>query len=192
MSQITNHLNGNVKISLDQFNQLFYKNYEDLCLTAVKYVKDPSLAQDLVQEFFVYFWNKRESIILQSTFEAYAFRAVANICITHLKRKKNHILYLDELPDVDFDPEYLITEERVKNEAVSKLMQAVKDLPPMRKKIFLMSNLLGYTYAEIAEKNNISVNTVKDHIKKAYAYLRTHLVDTGVLGLLVYVIAAMR
>jgi RNA polymerase sigma-70 factor (family 1) len=162
-------------MTLAQFDQLFYKNYKGLCLTAVKYVKDQSLAQDLVQEFFVYFWNKRETIILQSTFEAYAFRAVANICITHLKRKKNFVSYLDELPDVNFDSAYLIAEEVVRNADVSKLIQAIKRLPAARKKIFLMSNLLGYTYAEIAAKNDISVNTVKDHIKKAYVYLRANL-----------------
>ncbi|HTM99041.1 MAG TPA: sigma factor-like helix-turn-helix DNA-binding protein, partial [Pedobacter sp.] len=56
-------------------------------------------------------------------------------------------------------------------------IQVIKELPPERKKLFLMSNVLGLTYAEIAAKNNISINTVKTQIKKAYAYLRANMGD---------------
>ncbi|WP_177217161.1 sigma-70 family RNA polymerase sigma factor [Pedobacter insulae] len=170
-------IDRNSHISSAQFDLLFHENYEDLCLTAVKYVKDPALAQDLVQEFFVYFWNKRETIVVTSTFKAYATRAVTNVSITYLKRKKNHVIYQDELPDLDFDPEYLLSEELIKSTKISRLMQLIKGLPPERKKLFLMSNVLGLTYAEIAAKNNISINTVKTQIKKAYAYLRSNMGD---------------
>jgi len=173
MKITTNH----AKLSLAQFDLLFHENYEDLCLTAVKYVKDPALAQDLVQEFFVYFWTKRDTIILTSSFKAYAVRAVTNISVTYLKRKKNHVIYQDELPDLDFDPAHLLSEELAKSTKVAKLIQVIKELPPERKKLFLMSNVLGLTYAEIAAKNNISINTVKTQIKKAYAYLRANMGD---------------
>ncbi|MCO4291885.1 RNA polymerase sigma-70 factor [Solitalea sp. MAHUQ-68] len=180
-------LYANVEISLEQFEQLFHKNYEKLCLTALQYVKDRDLAEDLVQEFYIYVWNKRQQIVLQSSFEAYALKAVKNICITFLKRRKNHISYQsDELPEMSFDPEQLISLELSKSAAVSKLMAAIKELPPERRKLFLMSNLLGYTYSEIALKNNISINTVKTQIKKAYVTLRINLSDISTVGLLFF------
>jgi len=161
-------------ITLNQFEGFFHKNYEELCLLAVRYVKDDDLAKDLVQEFFLYVWNKREQITLQSTFEAYAYRSVKNICITYLKRQKNHVLFQSEaLPDISFDPEDILAEELSKNEVISKLKDAIQNLPLERRKLFLMSNIQGYTYAEIAQLNNISINTVKTQIKKAYASLRT-------------------
>ncbi|MNI83449.1 RNA polymerase sigma factor [compost metagenome] len=50
-----------------------------------------------------------------------------------------------------------------------------------------MSNVQGLTYAEIAERNNISVNTVKTQIKKAYATLRSQLSENLLIGILLSV-----
>jgi RNA polymerase sigma-70 factor (family 1) len=163
-------------ISIEEFEQLFHKNYENLCLIAVRYVHDIDLARDLVQEFFIYLWNKKDQIKLQSTFEAYASRSVKNISATYIKRQKKHVVYSgDELPEVAFDPELIIAEESVKEQIYEKLRKAVRNLPEERRKLFLMSNVEGLTYSEIAERNNISINTVKTQIKKAYATLRTEL-----------------
>jgi RNA polymerase sigma-70 factor (ECF subfamily) len=49
---------------------------------------------------------------------------------------------------------------------------AVQRLPEQRRKIFLLSNGDGYKYSEIAEQLNISLNTVKTQLKKAYETLR--------------------
>jgi RNA polymerase sigma-70 factor (ECF subfamily) len=48
----------------------------------------------------------------------------------------------------------------------------MESLPPKRKKIFEASVINGHSYAEIAEANGISVNTVKTQIKRAYAFMR--------------------
>ncbi len=45
-------------------------------------------------------------------------------------------------------------------------------LPPKRRQILEMSIVQAKSYQEIADQEGISVNTVKDHIKKAYAFLR--------------------
>ena len=45
-------------------------------------------------------------------------------------------------------------------------------LPEKRKKVLELSIVESKSYSEIAEILNISVNTVKDHIKRAYAFLR--------------------
>lgn len=164
----------NVSILVDQFEQLFHKNYKKLCLVAVQYVKDTDLAEDLVQELYIYIWNKREQIVLRSSFEAYAYRSIKNICITHLKRQKNHVVFQgDELPDMGFDPVGLLEDEQLKSDMHLKLDKILNKLPVERRKIFLLSNVQGLTYAEIATQNNISINTVKTQIKKAYATLRT-------------------
>jgi RNA polymerase sigma-70 factor (ECF subfamily) len=56
-------------------------------------------------------------------------------------------------------------------------------LPTERKKIFLLHVIDRLSYAQIAEKNNISVNTVKTQMKKAYAFIRAQVADDK-LGLI--------
>ncbi|WP_164111895.1 MULTISPECIES: RNA polymerase sigma-70 factor [Sphingobacterium] len=168
----------------DNFEELFHKNYEKLCMIAVRYVQDIDLARDLVQEFFVYVWSRRMIIQLQSTFEAYAARSIRNICITYTKRQKKHVLYYgDSLPDIGFDLQQSQQEQSEREKIYQALNTAIQKLPEQRRKIFLMSNLEGLTYLEIALRNNISVNTVKAQIKKAYATLRSELPK----GILVFI-----
>ncbi|MOA26710.1 RNA polymerase sigma factor [compost metagenome] len=136
----------------------------------------------------MYVWNKRDQIQLKSSFEAYAVRSVKNICITHIKRQRDLIIYQGgELPEIAFDPDGTINDERLKAKIYSKLTEALNKLPAERKKLFLMSNVQGLTYAEIAERNNISVNTVKTQIKKAYATLRSQLSENLLIGILLSV-----
>ncbi|SMO31820.1 RNA polymerase sigma factor [Solitalea koreensis] len=174
-------------ITKDQIEDLFHANYKNLCMVAVRYVDDLDLAKDLVQEFFVYLLNKQEQIQLRTSFEAYAVRSIKFTCITYLKRQKGKIIYQsDNLPETAFDPFGLIEDENLKTETYTKLNTALKNLPTERRKIFLMSNVEGLTYAEIAEINGISVNTVKTQIKKAYATLRTELFAKTLIALILF------
>ncbi|MNE36632.1 ECF RNA polymerase sigma factor SigE [compost metagenome] len=174
-------------ISVRQIEELFHAKYETLCMIAVRYVGELELAKDLVQEFFVYVWNKRNQIQLKSSFEAYAVRSVKNICVTYIKRHRDLIVYQDgNLPEIAFDPDGTINDEQLKAKIYSKLTEALELLPTERRKLFLMSNVQGLTYAEIAKRNNISVNTVKTQIKKAYATLRSQLSENLFVSFLLF------
>lgn len=48
----------------------------------------------------------------------------------------------------------------------------MEKLPPKRRQILEMSIVEAKSYQEIADQEGISLNTVKDHIKKAYAFIR--------------------
>jgi RNA polymerase sigma-70 factor (ECF subfamily) len=50
--------------------------------------------------------------------------------------------------------------------------QAIKQLPPKRRRIFKMSRKHGKTYEEISQELGISVNTVKSQMSKALESIR--------------------
>jgi RNA polymerase sigma factor (sigma-70 family) len=52
------------------------------------------------------------------------------------------------------------------------LWDIIGQMPEKRRHVFLLSNKEGLKYAEIAEQLDISVNTVKTHIKLSYEFLR--------------------
>lgn len=72
---------------------------------------------------------------------------------------------LQEISDDEEEPETFIEE-------VGNLLNK---LPEKRRKVLEMSILESKSYAEIASSLKISLNTVKDHIKKAYAFLREEM-----------------
>ncbi|TWF40725.1 RNA polymerase sigma-70 factor (ECF subfamily) [Chitinophaga polysaccharea] len=153
------------------FEELFRSHYSFLCATAYYVVGDEDAAKDIVQDFFLYFWDKRFMIQITQNFKSYAARAVRNACLNYLKKKGKVIFndpssFVDDgLPPPEDDKEL----EETRNAA---LWAAIGRLPVQRQRIFLLSNRDDLKYKDIADQLNISVNTVKTQIKLAYQYLR--------------------
>lgn len=159
--------------SLRDFEVLFRRNHRFLCMIALSYVKDPAVAEDLVQEFFVNYWQRRDLVKLQQSFEAYACRSVKNIAISWLRKEESAGRRLAGFIQPEYnDPEAEAALANERDALELRVMQMIDELPPERKKIFLLSTQGGQTYKQIAEQLGISVNTVKSQIVKAYATLR--------------------
>nr|WP_291924876.1 RNA polymerase sigma-70 factor [Chitinophaga sp.] len=153
------------------FEELFRQHYSFLCATAYYVVEDEDTAKDIVQDFFLYCWDKRAMIQITQNFKSYATRAIRNACLNYLK-KNGKIVFGDPLTMAD-EAEALPEDDKEREETRNAaLWAAIGRLPIQRQRIFLMSNRDGLKYKEIGEQLNISVNTVKTQIKLAYQYLR--------------------
>lgn len=148
-----------------------------LCGYARKYLDDVDQAEEVVQEMFFNFWQKKEKLDINISIEAYLFRSVRNSCLNYLKHLKireehrlatNHELRKKE-QEIHDSVVALELQERIEN--------VIDQLPPERKKIFKMSRYEELKYKEIAEKLNLSVKTVEAQMGKALKYLRLHLAE---------------
>ena len=70
------------------FEQLFRAQYPILCGYARKYLDDIDQAEEVVQEMFFNFWQKKEKLEINISLEAYLFRSVRNSCLNYLKHLK--------------------------------------------------------------------------------------------------------
>jgi RNA polymerase sigma-70 factor (ECF subfamily) len=61
------------------------------------------------------------------------------------------------------------------NELNQKVQSLVKQLTPRQQEIFLLSREEGLTHKEIAEKLNISENTVNNHLVAIIKFLKSHI-----------------
>lgn len=165
--------NSNHIVDLGDLESLFRQHYQFLCTAAYYVTGDEEAARDIVQEFFYYCWNKRNELAIANDFKGYAFRAIKNASLNFIKSARKNITN----PDLAFagmssdasPAKDDIKEEEERNKA---LWAAVDRLPEQRRLVFLMSNRDGLTYAQIAGKLDISINTVKTQIRLAYQYLR--------------------
>lgn len=150
-----------------EFKSLFDLLYVGMVQRAVYYINDADAAEDVVQEVFVRLWEKREELKGVDNLQGYLLFSVKNRCLNYLEHRqvvdkyKQHYL-LQEVQYDDCDPESFI-------EDIAKLLDK---LPEKRRKVLEMSVIDSKSYAEIAGALGISLNTVKDHVKKAYAFLR--------------------
>ena len=82
----------------------------------------------------------------------------------------DEIIYHNEVALQNFSSE--IIESLVSGELELRLKNALDDLPPQSRKIFMMNRFDQLSYSEIAKELNISVNTVKTQMKRATKKLR--------------------
>lgn len=144
-----------------------------MCLVAFGLVKDRDAAKDIVQDFFISYWQKRKGISHTVSFKAYAIRAVKNLGLLSLERAKKEKSLLQDINLRDS------VEQKTLDEASKgkKLQRILDKLPESRRQIFMSSVVHGQSYSEIAENHGISINTVKTQMKRAYAFLRTEATE---------------
>ena len=176
MEDNTNHVSGSGAIplsSLQEFEHLFHKYYGYLCMTANAVLHDPALAEDIVQEFYISYWNKQNEIHVSAAFRTYAKRAVTNDCIDYLRRqkvmdKKSSSLEVEQ----DHNPEAEAELQDQTQLKYQRIVDLVAELPESRKEILILHAVERLSYAQIAEKQGVSINTVRTQLTRAYKSLR--------------------
>ena len=166
------------------FEEVFNEYYSSLCRYALKYVDDPDESEEIVQNTFVKFWNKRESIRITGSLKSYLYQAVKNESLNQLKHLKVVKSYEGSQQNKYQSDE---SDTLVAKELQNKIDGSLAKLPAERKKIFLMSRNEGLKYREIADKLGISIKTVENQMGKALKYFRYELVDYLSIGVLVII-----
>jgi RNA polymerase sigma-70 factor (ECF subfamily) len=161
---------------IDSFKYFFDKYYNDLCNFVNIYLHDKVLAEEIVQDIFVYLWGNKENLRINTSVKAYLFTASKLKSLNHLRDTRNQKRIIDQLgkstaPDaIDFDDSFIDTEEFRKI-----LDAAIEQLPPKCKEIFLLSKKEELSNKEIAEQLGISVKTVENQMTVALKKLREYL-----------------
>ncbi|KDN55835.1 sigma-70 family RNA polymerase sigma factor [Flavobacterium seoulense] len=152
------------------FESLYKEHFAYFSLVSFNITKDKDVAKDVVQDFFIYLWEKEEAINFTTSFKAYGTRAIKNLSLQHLEKSKTISIDTKKiiLPKMEEQTIFENSEENKK----PKIETLVEKIPQARREIFMSHIVEGHSYAEIAEMYNISINTVKTQMKRAYAFLR--------------------
>ena len=131
------------------------------------------ITAEIVQDVFLKIWMTRESLVEVKDFKAYLFVISKNRAINALKKSLADLermkKYASEVPfneqpedDNDQIPFTLIDE-------------AIDQLSPRQKEIFLLHRHERYSYREIAEQLGIGKESVKTHLSLAIKSIKNHI-----------------
>ncbi|GAB7087850.1 RNA polymerase sigma factor [Marinifilum fragile] len=152
--------------------EAFFKHYyQDLFLWANSILKDSEAAEDVVQDFFISFWEKKRYKSVTSNLQSYIYRAVKNSCLNYLQREKKLIHDIEHLEEKESAPK--ANEQSIENS--QQIYSAINELPEKCREVFMLCCVSGYTYNEAAEELNVSMNTVRTHMVRAFKMLREKL-----------------
>jgi RNA polymerase sigma-70 factor, ECF subfamily len=162
----------------DSFEKLFRVNYASLCRYAVQFVRRPELAEEIVQDQFIYIWNNRTEIEIRTSIEAYLYKAVKNKSIDYLRSRYAKIKF-EEAGNLGTDTRWENPVDKLEASELKRLLRdAVQNLPEKCHTVFTMSRFGGMKNQEIANTLDISVKTVENQItialKKIKFFLEKH------------------
>jgi len=165
-------INGIIKGEVKAFDKIFEIYNQKLYRFAKSILKNREDAKDVVQEVFVRIWQNRNEIKEYSTFKSYLFTIAYNIIVDHFRKRLKDKKYKDFL-EANINEVDSSQEKHIEFSDLNKLYeQSVEQLPPRRKLIYKMNRNEGLTYKEIAERLNISRNTVRNQMAKTLQFLR--------------------
>lgn len=159
--------------SISSFEMFFKENYHTACLVALRYIKNQQEAEDVVQETFLYLWEKRNQLQIQQSLKQYFLQAVKNKSINFINRERKFHEVINEELDMSLISD---SDENFSKEELAVLVsKSIDKLPAQCKRIFLLAYVDNLTYNQIAESMGLSKNTIKTQMGIAYKQLREHL-----------------
>jgi RNA polymerase sigma-70 factor (family 1) len=166
------------------FDSLFAVYSPKLFGFALKYFKNESDTEELVQEVFVQVWEHRQSLKSELSFKSYLFTIALNQIRKHFNKKAISLRYLESLQN---DPEILDNQTNPYDDYESILQQInliIEQMPPRRREIFIKSKLEGKSSKEVAAELNISAGTVDNQVSEALRFIRSKLKNENLAFLL--------
>jgi RNA polymerase sigma-70 factor (ECF subfamily) len=159
------------------FNELFERYKGDLYHYMLKITKSSEVAEEIVMDVFVKLWIGRSLLTGIRSFEAFihkiAFNKAMNFLKTVSRQARLKEVYIRRL---EYNEEEAPDEILINAETRALLQEAIGQLPPKRRSIYLMSREQGLTHQQIAEALHLSIHTVKNSMVSANKSIGEYLI----------------
>lgn len=166
-----------------QFHELYTSHRHKFYRFAYSYLRDKMVAEDIVMDSLMHYWEHRHAIREGSSPLPYVLTIIRNRCLNHLKAQQirqraqgeihavgTRILQLQISSMTACDPTELFSQEA--RQIVGK---AISELPDQTREVFMRSMLQEQPYKQIIAEMNLSFGTVDHEMRKAKKILAEKL-----------------
>ncbi len=170
------------------FTKLINTNKEQVLRIAMGFVHDKSLAEDIVQDVFIKFWEIREDFELTAKFSTWLYRVTINMSLNVVRKAKFSRVfssfsgkYNDEGNKTSYesvinDESQKSVDEVFKQEHIKiALKNAIDSLPKKQKTAFILSKYQDFSYKEISEIMELSISSIESLLHRAKTNLQKKL-----------------
>nr|WP_295863709.1 sigma-70 family RNA polymerase sigma factor [uncultured Chitinophaga sp.] len=154
------------------FNEVYYAWHQRIYFFILQKTRSSFVAEEVTQLAFIKCWNYRESLSDDLSIELQLFRIARTTLIDHLRKEtvyQEKVIHVIDRYTLPADDLWGKLEEK---ELQARLVNALKTMPPMRRKVFEMSRFKGMSHQQIAHELSLSPRTVETHIFQAVKQLR--------------------
>jgi RNA polymerase sigma-70 factor (ECF subfamily) len=159
--------------SEEAFNSLFERYRKRLFLEAFTRLQNEEESNDIVQEVFMWLWNKRGTLDIGNCLKPYLVRVVRNKVVDYIRKTntaRNHRQHYTWMADTHTETPPIETKE-----LGQQLNDAINNITPASRLAFEQLYIQEKSLREIADEMDINVQSVKNHIHRALKMLRKNL-----------------
>ena len=148
--------------------QAFQKHQGALRRFISRFVQRTQDIDDVAQEAFMRAFRAEKGKPIEQP-KSFLFRIAHNVAITELTKKSHQII--DYIADID-ESAVVWLDDSVEEQVIAKELigihcEAVAQLPPQCRRVFLMRKVHGMSHKDISVELGIAISTVEKHMSKA-------------------------
>jgi len=160
--------------------QVVYDHHKNnIYIFAIKALKSPLLAQEVVQDVFLKLWFEREKLTQINSLESWLFVVTKNHLLNQLKKIAKEWKRVDESFLESNSTEDLELEFIDKKVHIELHESAINQLTKTQKKVYQLIRVEKKTFAEASVILDISVDTLKKHMTSALVTVRSFITKNG-------------
>ncbi len=174
-----------MSLTATAFGQLYEQYKPNFVVVARSYVRDTMVAEDIVTDCFMAFWENRERIDITQSIAGYILTSVKNRCLNWLRDQNTRLRVQQDIHSTTLrimaqriatletsNPNALFAEE------IARIIEReLNGMPPNMRCVFLASRFEDMTYKQIAGEFGLTLHQVDFEIRKATRILQAALKD---------------
>lgn len=170
---------GMIRGDKEMFLELYRKYYHSLLFIGLKEIRDAHLVKDVIQQQFLYLWEKRASLSEARNVRAYLITIFLRRLFADWQKSERSgnlsvawsNLREEEVPS----PEEALILRDERSGLYNALMEQVNALPMRQKELIVMRFYDGLSYDEIVQRTGLTYRTVYNKVHEAVKKLRVGL-----------------
>lgn len=162
------------------FGQLVSRYESKVYSLALKMLRNPEDAEDVLQDTFLRAYRGIKSFKGNSTFSTWVYRITANSALMRLRKRQLPTVSIDDADEreapiniADWAPGPV--EQMLNQETQAAMTEAIEALPPEFRQVFVLRDIEELSNAEVAEILDLSVAAVKSRLHRARLKVRNRL-----------------
>jgi RNA polymerase sigma-70 factor (ECF subfamily) len=165
------------KGDLEAFEVLYDRYQKRLFHFILRFAREKSLAEDILQETFIRVLRAGKSYRKGSRFSTYIFTIARNLCLDALKSWERRHLLLSQEDEIERAADKSKGPDKILEETgTAKIIQsAIEALPADQREVLILSKYSGLAYDEIARIVNSTPTAVKQKAYRAMQSLKQRL-----------------
>ena len=155
------------------FEQLYERHHRRVYSLCLRMIANATEAEDLTQDVFIQLFRKVGSFRGESAFSTWLHRLTVNHVLMHFRKKGFRLEKTTEEGEIGEMQDLLLSaSERPRFVDRIALDQAIAELPPGYRTVFVLPDVEGFEHEEVATLLGVSVGTSKSQLHKARMRLR--------------------